>query len=64
VTTVLFSIGIRRSRLNPSASIFETTPSTCQGCDEQDGKYFVHERFSLISVSLSRGSVSGNPPGP
>src|SRR6266550_5534604 len=58
VTTVLFSIGINRWREYPSASILPTTPSTCHGCDEQAGKYFVQERFSLISVSRSRDSVS------
>src|SRR6476620_3139967 len=57
VTTVLFSIGISRLREKPSASIFPITPSTCQGCDEHEGKYFVHERFSLMRVSRSRDSV-------
>src|SRR5258705_12038500 len=57
VTTVLFSIGISRLREKLSVSIFPITPSSCQGCDEHEGKYLVHERFSLMSVSWSRDSV-------
>jgi hypothetical protein len=37
------------------------TPSTCHGCDEHDGKYFVHDKFSFTSVSRSRDSVSRYP---
>jgi hypothetical protein len=58
VTTVLFSSGINRRGTNPSASIFRTTPSTCHGWDEQAGKYFVHDRLSLRSVSCAGDNVS------
>ena len=62
VTTVLFSIGISRCGRSRRRASCRSTPSTCHGCDEHDGKYLVHDRFSLSSVSRSardRVAVAG-----
>ncbi len=51
VTTVLFSTGMSFCRSYPSCKSPRTTPSSCQGWLEQEGKYLVQDRFSFINVS-------------
>ena len=51
-------MGVSRRRSNPSRNMVVITPSTCQGCDEHDGKYFVQDRLSLSRVSDARQNVA------
>jgi hypothetical protein len=61
VTTVRFSTGVIISFRYPMSRSARTAPSTCQGWEEQEGKYFVQDRFSLMRVGRSLERVSPIP---